>query len=150
MSHTGAFAYCNSLDIGLKLSAPDTIDAVQREYRHKTEKNSPIQQLSRRYKRRMPVRISIRPKRQQNENLKKIGNRDCKVVVFCIAFHPILDLRNTKEQEHQSVYKICPEQIRPAIDSAAEKKGRARSTDCNYAKRFTIGREIKGRRYAQG
>ena len=97
MSHTGAFAYCNSLDIGLKLSAPDTIDAVQREYRHKTEKNSPIQQLSRRYKRRMPVRISIQPKRQQNEDLEKIGNRDSKAVVLCIAFRPILDLRNTKE-----------------------------------------------------
>ena len=134
MSHTGTFS----------------ADAVQREYRHKTEKNSPIQQLSRRYKRRMPVRISIRPKRQQNENLKNVGNRDSKIIVLCIAFHPILDLRNTKEQEHQSVYEICPEQIRPAIDAAAEKKGRARSTDCNYAKRFTIKRKINGRRYGQG
>ena len=149
MSHTGAFAYCNNLDIGLKLSAPDTTDAIQREYRHKTEKNSPIQQLSRRYKRRMPVRISIRPKRQQNENLKKIGNRDSKVVVLCIAFRPILDLGNTKEQEHQSVYEICPEQIRPAIDSTAEKKSSPRSTACNYAKRFTIKREINSSRYAQ-
>ena len=98
----------------------------------------------------MPVRISIRPKRQQNENLEKIGNRDSKVVVLCIAFCPILDLGNTKEQEHQSVYEICLEQIRPAIDSAAEKKSRPSSIVCNYAKRFTIGREIKGRRYAQG
>ena len=72
-------------------------DAVQREYQHKTEKKSPIQQLSRRYKRRMPVRISIRPERQQNENLKNVGSRDSKVVVLCIAFRPILDLRNTKE-----------------------------------------------------
>ena len=107
-------------------------DAIQRKYRYKTKKHSPIQQLSCRYKRRMPIRISIRPERQQNENLKKIGNRDCKVVVFCIAFHPILDLRNTKEQEHQSVYEICLEQIRPAIDSAAEKKGRPSGTVCNH------------------
>ena len=63
----------------------------------------------------MPVRISIRPERQQNENLKNVGNRDSKVVVLCIAFRPILDLGNTKEQKHQSVYEICLEQIRPAI-----------------------------------
>ena len=130
MSHTGTFS----------------ADAVQREYRHKTEKNSPIQQLSRRYKRRMPVRISIRPKRQQNENLKNVGNRDSKIIVLCIAFHPILDLRNTKEQEHQSVYEICLEQIRPAIDSAAEKKGCPSGTVYNHAKRFAIKREISSRR----